>query len=135
MPATHFLATRLFSTLACLMGAAGVITAAGAGHGAGQVGSDPRLLAAAQMLLVHAVASLVLSVAAKRTRLAALATAIMQAGAILFAADMTMRAFAARTLFPMAAPIGGSALILGWLVAAAFFARAPRTGQPDGERA
>jgi uncharacterized membrane protein YgdD (TMEM256/DUF423 family) len=42
----------------------------------------------------------------------------LEAGSILFAADMAMHAFAAKALFPMAAPTGGSLVIVSWLVAA-----------------
>jgi uncharacterized membrane protein YgdD (TMEM256/DUF423 family) len=41
------------------------------------------------------------------------------AGSVLFAGDISMRAFAGHRLFPMAAPTGGMLLILGWLVLAA----------------
>jgi uncharacterized membrane protein YgdD (TMEM256/DUF423 family) len=39
-------------------------------------------------------------------------------GGTLFAADVSMRAFAGHRLFPMAAPIGGTLLIIAWLVLA-----------------
>ena len=47
---------RLLAVIACLMGAAGVGAAAGAAHGGGEF-----LAPAAQLLLVHAVASLALA--------------------------------------------------------------------------
>jgi uncharacterized membrane protein YgdD (TMEM256/DUF423 family) len=40
-------------------------------------------------------------------------------GGVLFAGDVSMRAFAGHRLFPMAAPAGGTLLILAWLVLAA----------------
>jgi len=44
------------------------------------------------------------------------AMACFVAGGALFADDVSMRAFAGQRLFPMAAPTGGTLLILGWLV-------------------
>ncbi len=40
------------------------------------------------------------------------------AGAALFAGDLSLRQFAGHSLFPMAAPTGGTLLIIGWLVLA-----------------
>jgi uncharacterized membrane protein YgdD (TMEM256/DUF423 family) len=47
------------------------------------------------------------------------------AGALLFSADLAVRHFTGHGLFPMSAPIGGSAMILGWalLVPAAVLLR------------
>jgi len=39
-----------------------------------------------------------------------------RAGGALFAGDIAMRAFAGQRLFPMAAPTGGTLLLIGWLV-------------------
>ena len=39
-------------------------------------------------------------------------------GGALFAGDVSMRAFAGHRLFPMAAPTGGTILIVSWLVLA-----------------
>jgi uncharacterized membrane protein YgdD (TMEM256/DUF423 family) len=39
-------------------------------------------------------------------------------GGALFAGDVSMRAFAGHRLFPMAAPAGGTILIIAWLVLA-----------------
>jgi len=38
--------------------------------------------------------------------------------AALFAGDLTMRQYAGHSLFPMAAPTGGTLLIVSWLVLA-----------------
>jgi uncharacterized membrane protein YgdD (TMEM256/DUF423 family) len=105
--------------LACLMGAGGVVLAAGAAHGAPGAGLD----SAAYLLLFHALAifgaaSLTLQGLLWRPlALAAMAGFVL--GAVLFAGDASMRAFAGHRLFPMAAPTGGTLLILGWLVLAA----------------
>lgn len=111
-------ATRAFPAIACLMGACGVIFAAVAAHVAGET----RMAAAAQILMVHAAASLALAPHAARSRILLVATAALQAGAILFAADIAVRTLAGQALFPSAAPTGGTIMILAWLVAAAKFA-------------
>lgn len=105
--------------LACLMGASGVTLAAAAAHGAPGAGLD----SAAYLLLFHALA--VLGAAGltgqgllwRPLALAAMAGFVL--GGALFAGDVSMRAFAGHRLFPMAAPTGGTLLILGWLVLAA----------------
>ena len=48
---------------------------------------------------------------------------------VLFAGDLTLRQFAGHSLFPMAAPAGGTLLIVSWLVLAAA-AVWPRSGKP-----
>ena len=104
--------------LASLMGAAGVVLAAAAAHAASGAGLD----SAAYLLLFHAVA--VLGVAALAPQgllwppaaLAAMAGFVL--GGVLFASDVSMRAFAGHRLFPMAAPAGGTILIIAWLVLA-----------------
>jgi len=108
--------TSALLLLACLMGASGVTLAAAAAHGTPASGLD----GAAYLLLFHAVAVLA---AASLTRqellwrpLGLAAMACFVAGGALFAGDVSMRAFAGHRLFPMAAPTGGTLLILGWLV-------------------
>ena len=109
------------------MGAAGVIAAAAAAH----VTGEGRMTAAAQILMVHGAATLALAASgAAASRLVLAGTLGLQAGAILFAADMAARTILERALFPSAAPIGGTILIVAWLAAAAGFAFRPRsTGQ------
>lgn len=107
-----------FVLIASLMGAAGVALAAAAAHAAPGVGLD----SAAQILMVHAVA-LVAGAAAVSAGLAwrpiALAGLIgFVLGALFFSGDITLRAFVGNRLFPMAAPTGGSILILSWLALA-----------------
>ena len=105
--------------LACLMGACGVALAAAAAHAAPGAGLD----SAAYLLLFHAVAVLGAASLAEQDLLwrpvGLLAMAGFVAGGGLFAGDVAMRAFAGHRLFPMAAPTGGTLLILGWLVLAA----------------
>ncbi|RAI31566.1 DUF423 domain-containing protein [Rhodoplanes serenus] len=104
-----------FVLMAGLMGAAGVALAATAAHAAPGAGLD----SAAQILLVHAVALLAGSAAVaagltwRPIAIAALMGFVL--GALLFAGDVTLRAFVGHRLFPMAAPTGGSILILSWI--------------------
>ncbi len=104
--------------LAGVMGACGVALAAAAAHGSSGTGLD----SAAYLLLFHAVAVLG---AASLTRqglvwppLGLVAMAGFVVGAGLFAGDISMRAFAGDRLFPMAAPAGGTLLLLAWLILA-----------------
>ena len=116
--------SRLLAIIPCLMGAAGVSAAAAAAH----VTGEGRMSAAAQVLMVHAAATLALAACGATASRLVLAGAVgLQAGAILFAADMAARTILERALFPSAAPIGGTLLIVAWLVAAAGFAFRPRS--------
>ena len=111
--------TSALIVLACLMGACGVALAAAAAHAAPGAGLD----SAAYLLLFHAVA--VLGAASLIGQellwrpLGLFAMAGFVGGGALFAGDVSMRAFAGHRLFPMAAPTGGTLLILSWLVLAA----------------
>jgi uncharacterized membrane protein YgdD (TMEM256/DUF423 family) len=106
---------RPFLALAGLFGALGVATAAAASHG-----GDTNLGIVGNFLLVHAPAFIGLSLV-PRSRLVTIA------GLALFCGDLAMRSAAGNALFPMAAPIGGGSLILGWLLvaASALFTRRP----------
>lgn len=102
------------AALAGLAGAAGVTLAAIAAHRL----NNPSLLAASNMLQVHAVAALALvalSMFAHVRSAWLVAASLMLAGSGLFATAVSMQVMAATSLFPMAAPIGGSAVIAGWL--------------------
>jgi uncharacterized membrane protein YgdD (TMEM256/DUF423 family) len=111
--------TSTLLVLACLMGACGVALAAAAAHTAPASGLD----GAAYLLLFHAVA--VLGAASLIGQellwrpLGLIAMAGFVTGGALFAGDVSMRAFVGHRLFPMAAPTGGTLLILGWLILAA----------------
>ena len=109
---------RILVILAGIMGADGVILAALAAHQA----DATRLAPASSMLLFHATAVLATValtergiVAAKGGILAAFGFVVASA---LFAGDLTLRHFAGHALFPMAAPTGGTLLIVSWLVLA-----------------
>jgi uncharacterized membrane protein YgdD (TMEM256/DUF423 family) len=112
------MATTILIALAALMGAGGVILAAAAAHAAPGTGLD----SAAYMLLFHAVAVLGGAALLQQGQLwrlpALIALAGWVLGGVLFSADVALRAFAGHRLFPMAAPTGGTILILAWLVLA-----------------
>jgi uncharacterized membrane protein YgdD (TMEM256/DUF423 family) len=109
-------AARIHILLACLMGAAGVALWARAAHGGGL----PNLVTAAQFLHIHASAVLALTACRKQGLMhdaaARWGIAVLIIGTLLFAGDLAMRTLAGTGLFPMAAPIGGSLLIVGWLM-------------------
>jgi uncharacterized membrane protein YgdD (TMEM256/DUF423 family) len=104
--------------LAGLLGAAGVILAAAGAHAAPHAGLE----SAAYLLLFHAAAVLggaALTQQGLLWRPLALVTLIAWiAGAVLFAGDIALRAFAGHRLFAFAAPTGGVILIGAWLVLA-----------------
>ncbi|TFV74712.1 DUF423 domain-containing protein [Bradyrhizobium frederickii] len=108
-------AHRLLIGLAGLMGAAGVALAAVAAHGA----DASRLATASTMLLFHATAILaVIAVLARgllHGGIGLVAALGLASGAALFAGDLTLRQHAGHSLFPMAAPTGGTMMIAGWL--------------------
>jgi uncharacterized membrane protein YgdD (TMEM256/DUF423 family) len=118
---------RILIILAAVMGADGVILAALSAHG----GDAARLVPASSMLLFHATAVLA-TVALVERRVVHLRLGIVSAfgfviAAALFAGDLTLRQFAGHSLFPMAAPTGGTLLIVSWL-ALAVAAAWPRRG-------
>jgi uncharacterized membrane protein YgdD (TMEM256/DUF423 family) len=110
--------TRLFRILIILagvMGADGVVLAAASAHQP----DASRLASASSMLLFHALAVLAVVALAER---AVIHVAIGIAAAFgfvvataLFAGDLTLRQYAGHGLFPMAAPTGGTLLIVSWL--------------------
>jgi uncharacterized membrane protein YgdD (TMEM256/DUF423 family) len=115
------MATRLFRILVILagvMGADGVILAAAAAHQP----DAARLAAASSMLLYHATAVLAVVALAERgvihlrIGIAAAWGFVIAAG--LFAGDLTLRQYAGHSLFPFAAPAGGTLLIVSWFVLA-----------------
>jgi uncharacterized membrane protein YgdD (TMEM256/DUF423 family) len=104
---------RFFVFAAGLAGAAGVALSAVAAHGGGH---DTGI--AASFLVMHAPALLAIGLSGQN-RILAIGGAILLFGLVLFCGDLAMHDFAGHRLFPMAAPIGGSATILGWLIVAA----------------
>lgn len=115
---THLSWFRIIVFAAGLMGAAGVILAAVAAHKTG----GTLLLSASSMLLFHAPAALLAVLLADRQiirpRLGFAAAGGFVASATLFSTDLTVLQFLGHRLFPMAAPSGGTLMILSWLLLA-----------------
>jgi uncharacterized membrane protein YgdD (TMEM256/DUF423 family) len=112
---------RLALFLAGLIGAFGVGFSALAAHG-----GDTRLYGAAALVcLTQAPTLLALSLGWRQIRTATVAGGLIGIGCILFAGDVAILARFGHSLFPMAAPTGGTMMILGWLAiaAGAFFRR------------
>lgn len=109
------LAHRLLLGLAGLMGAAGVALAAASAHGT----DASRLASASAMLLFHATAVLATTALLARGLLhggiGLVAAFGFVTGAALFAGDLTLRQYAGHSLFPYAAPTGGTVMIASWL--------------------
>lgn len=112
--------TRIAALLlayAGLAGAAGVSLAAAGAHGSGLAD----LAMPAQFLILHAAAGVaVVAVALRAERGGAFLTAalVLLVGVTLFSGDIAIRTIMAERLLPMAAPIGGTLMIFGWLVLA-----------------
>ena len=125
-------AFRILVVLAAIMGADGVILAALSAH----LPDAARLGSASSILLFHATAVLGTVALAERglihvgSGVIHVGSGLIHAGigllaaygfvvaAALFATDLTLRQFADHSLFPMAAPTGGTLLILSWLLLA-----------------
>lgn len=109
---------RVLVVIAGLFGAAGVVLAAMSAHQP----DATRLGSASSMLLFHATAIIGTVLLIERgltRRICGLIAAIaFVAGAGLFGGDLSLRQFAGHGVFPMAAPTGGTLLIVGWLVLA-----------------
>ena len=119
---------RILVILAAVMGADGVILAAASAHQS----DASRLLPASSMLLFHALAVLAVVALTERgiidRRIGIAAASGFVLAAVLFAADLTLRQYAGHSLFPFAAPTGGTLLILSWLVLAVAAAWPRREG-------
>ena len=119
-------AHRAFILVGTVYGALGVILAAVAGHA--MPGST--LGPGSQFLMIHAVALVALGIGLETGLLAQkagqLGGFLLLIGTALFSGDMAARAFLHHGLFPMAAPLGGLAMIGGWLIAAFAVLTAPR---------
>jgi uncharacterized membrane protein YgdD (TMEM256/DUF423 family) len=109
---------RILVVLAAIMGADGVILAAASAH----LPDASRLASASSMLLFHATAILGTVALAERAivdiRIGIVAAVGFVIAASLFAGDLTLRQYAGHSLFPMAAPTGGTLLIASWLALA-----------------
>jgi uncharacterized membrane protein YgdD (TMEM256/DUF423 family) len=109
---------RIPIILAGVMGADGVILAAASAHQA----DATRLAAASSMLLFHSSAVLAAVALVERGiihgRIGVIAAWGFVIATALFAGDLTLRQYAGHSLFPLAAPTGGTLLIVSWLLLA-----------------
>ncbi|HMF68019.1 MAG TPA: DUF423 domain-containing protein [Phyllobacterium sp.] len=105
---------RIFAGLGGLFGAAGIAAYAAAAHSA-----EGHMATIAPILFIHAPAFLALSVLARLNRAAYFGAWVLVLGLLFFIGDLVARDVAGDRLFPLAAPLGGSLLILGWIVIAA----------------
>jgi uncharacterized membrane protein YgdD (TMEM256/DUF423 family) len=125
MPGSPLL--RILVILAGIMGADGIVLAAASAHQP----DATRLASASSMLLFHATAVLAVTALIERgiihARIGIAAAFGFVIAASLFAGDLTLRQYAGHSLFPMAAPTGGTLLIVSWL-ALAVAAAWPRRG-------
>lgn len=99
--------------LAGILGAAGVALAAVAAHRV----ADPSLTTAALFLILHGAAAVALTALAGGSPWPSAflaAGSLMLLAVTLFSGDVAARVLLGDRLFPMAAPLGGSLLILSW---------------------
>lgn len=111
----------LLAALAALTGAAGVALGAAAAHLPG--GGDFSRLGAIY-LTVHASAALAIACFARLAyfhRIILFFGFVLVLGAALFAGDLAHHDFLTGALFPYAAPTGGTAMIVAWVVLALAF--------------
>jgi len=109
---------RIAIICAGIMGADGVILAAASAHQP----DATRLASASSMLLFHAAAILGAVALIERgtvhLQIGLTATFGFVIAASLFAGDLTMRQYVGHGLFSMAAPTGGTLLIVSWIALA-----------------
>src|SRR5208282_253258 len=112
----------ILAAVAALMGTAGVALAAAGVHASG----GELALRGAEFLILHACAALAIAaharIAATPARALVWVGFVMEAGASLFSGELAARAFTGERIFPFAAPIGGSTMILSWAALAIVFA-------------
>lgn len=105
----------LLIVYAGLAGATGIGLAAAGAHGNDLSALTPP----AYLLVMHAAAAVgivALATRAGHPGFFLLAALVLLVGATLFSGDITLRTLSGVRLFPMAAPIGGTTMIIGWLV-------------------
>ncbi len=113
------LAERLLAFFGSLLAGAGVALAAYAAH----VNGDERLHTASLFLSLHGVAIVAIMAYGWAGKAHALGygALLLGLGTALFAADLVSLSLQGHALFPYAAPIGGSAMILAWIALALAF--------------
>jgi uncharacterized membrane protein YgdD (TMEM256/DUF423 family) len=108
---------RLWQGLAGLLGAAGVALAAASAHLAASA-QAPNLQLASGFLVFHALALLgVAALSHAGARWLAVAGALLAFGSICFSGGLVLVTIAGQGLAPLV-PVGGTALILGWIALA-----------------
>jgi uncharacterized membrane protein YgdD (TMEM256/DUF423 family) len=109
---------RALIAVAALMGAAGVIAAAASAHGT----PAPLLDKAALFFMLNAAATIGICAVELHTTVRSswlfIAASVLLFGSLVFGADLSTRSLTGARLFPFAAPIGGTSMIVGWLLAA-----------------
>ena len=119
---------RMLMLVGTLYGALGVIMAALAGHAMPGSSLGP----GSQFLLIHGVGLVALATALETGLIAEkpgrIGAFLLLGGTALFSGDMAVRAFLPVPLFPFAAPLGGFAMIGGWLLSGFAILVAPRRG-------
>lgn len=128
---------KVLTIAAGVFGATGIILSAVAAH----LEPSTALQNASLILLVHAPALIAILVAIRvrfLPRFGGIFSVIaLTVGVILFSGDLSLRIFVGTSLFPLAAPLGGMALIFGWAILAVsgiFVRKAddpPRQNRPD----
>ncbi len=109
---TGRIVTGIILSIGGLFGLLGVAAAAYSAHGS----ADSRLTSAvALILLAHAPALIALAGHLPRSKIVALAIALIVVGATLFCGDVMLKALGRDGLFWRAAPTGGLTLMAGWL--------------------
>jgi uncharacterized membrane protein YgdD (TMEM256/DUF423 family) len=121
-------APLILAGVAALMGAAGVaLAAAGVHENGGELAERGALF-----LILHACAALAIAAHARVATVSARALVmvgfVMEAGAILFSAELAMHVFMGVRIFAFAAPIGGTTMIVSWVALAVVFAAASPRG-------
>jgi uncharacterized membrane protein YgdD (TMEM256/DUF423 family) len=110
MDAKNETGVRVLLIAAGLIGISGVMAAAAASH----AGESRNLAAIAAICLSHGPALLALGLLGQG-RVLQSAGWLLAGGTLVFAADLGVREWMGHGVFPGAAPLGGMAMILGWI--------------------
>lgn len=103
---------RLLLFFAGLCGAVAMASYAASAHG-----DHAYLGVVAPILLGHAAAFIGFSVLSARSRAVYWSAILVLVGLVLFAGDLILRDLTGHKLFAMAAPVGGTLMIGGWMMA------------------
>lgn len=109
--------SRAWLAVAALLGASGVAFGAGGAHALRSLMAPeylPTFETGVRYHLIHALAVLALALAAER-RPVALPAALLTLGTVLFSGSLYALALGAPSRLGIVTPVGGVALLLGWL--------------------